>query len=396
MLQTEVQAGRVAGPFQAPPFNNLRISPLGLVPPKQPNKFRLIHHLSCPSGSSINDGIPAELATVQYANIDDAVKIIRDLGLGCFLANTHIKSAFRIITVAPHDHCLLGFRERCFSDLQAFLDLCAELGVPIAQEKTMGSNTSMVFACIELDTVQGECRLPQHCHSWIDTFLVKKKGSDYLFKFTRQTGNAVIADKGFDIQDQLAPRGNILNIPPFIIIGTGQPSEPAHDFQTSQSYGEFTDYDDNQSDYPSARHFAPINTDDEFESVSQVHSPRRPVWHDDDDNFQPMSDAYGSRQYNVSPQRRRLKDGDYITDTDDTVNGPRQYAPLDGANTAWAPRTYRSDTEDNGRLVKSDQLLHEKGRSWQTPISDDEESIDWDRNRVGNSTRFQKYGGNKW
>ncbi|XP_006823663.1 uncharacterized protein LOC102802806, partial [Saccoglossus kowalevskii] len=235
MLQTEVQAGRVAGPFQTPPFNNLRISPLGLVPKKQPNKFRLIYHLSCPSGSSINNGISAELATVQYANIDDAVKIIKDLGPGCFLAKSDIKSAFRIIPVAPHDHCLLGFRwddhfffdrclpmgcstschiferfssalewillkvvgveatihilddflflartrERCFSELQAFLDLCADLGVPIAQEKTMGPNTSMVFAGIKLDTVQGECRLPQDkllcCRSLIDTFLVRKK-----------------------------------------------------------------------------------------------------------------------------------------------------------------------------------------------------------------------------
>ncbi|XP_077864608.1 uncharacterized protein LOC144350126 [Saccoglossus kowalevskii] len=124
MLQTEVQTGKVAGLFQAPPFNNLRIFPLGLMPKKQPNKFCLIHHLYCPSDSSINDGIPVELATVQYANIDDAVKIIRDLGLGCFLAKTNIKSAFRIIPVAPHDHCLLGFRW----DDHFFFDRCLPMG----------------------------------------------------------------------------------------------------------------------------------------------------------------------------------------------------------------------------------------------------------------------------
>ncbi|XP_006825070.1 uncharacterized protein LOC102807130 [Saccoglossus kowalevskii] len=43
----------------------------------------------------------------------------------------------------------------------------------------MGTNTSMVFAGIELDTVQGECRLPQdkllRCRSLIDTFLVRRK-----------------------------------------------------------------------------------------------------------------------------------------------------------------------------------------------------------------------------
>ncbi|XP_053164753.1 uncharacterized protein LOC128350441 isoform X1 [Hemicordylus capensis] len=42
----EAAAGRVAGPFNLPPFDNLRVSPLGVVPKKAPGEYRRIHHLS--------------------------------------------------------------------------------------------------------------------------------------------------------------------------------------------------------------------------------------------------------------------------------------------------------------------------------------------------------------
>ena len=56
----ELALGRVAGPFPSPPFANVVISPIGLVPKRAPGKFRMIHHLSYPHGSSVNDGIPLD------------------------------------------------------------------------------------------------------------------------------------------------------------------------------------------------------------------------------------------------------------------------------------------------------------------------------------------------
>ena len=96
-LSKELTAGRI----DVPPFDPFRLSPLGIIPK------RLIHHLSYPEGSSVNDGIRKELATVRYATIYDAICLIRSLGKGCFLAKTHIKSAFRIIFVSPNDFPLL-------------------------------------------------------------------------------------------------------------------------------------------------------------------------------------------------------------------------------------------------------------------------------------------------
>jgi hypothetical protein len=44
-LTKEVAFGRVGGPFPTPPFPNLQVSPIGLVPKKHSNKFRTIFHL---------------------------------------------------------------------------------------------------------------------------------------------------------------------------------------------------------------------------------------------------------------------------------------------------------------------------------------------------------------
>jgi len=197
-LQKEILAGRIVGPLDKPPFKSFRISPLGIVPKRAPGEFHLIHHLSYPSGFSVNDGIPKELASVHYATIDDAVKLIMSLGKGSFLAKTDIKSAFRIIPLTPCDFDLLGIewqgkyyfdrclrmgcssscndflfiapsKIKCQNDLDNFLAICDHIGVPIAEEKTMGPGTTLQFAGITLDTVKMQARLPEdkleRCHA---------------------------------------------------------------------------------------------------------------------------------------------------------------------------------------------------------------------------------------
>ena len=111
-LANEVSLGRMAGPFDTPPFQNFQISPIGLVPKKNSDKFRTIFHLSYPkSGStSINSGISKEDFSLQYVTIDDAIEGIKRFGPGSFLAKTDIESAFRLIPVHPDDYELLGMK----------------------------------------------------------------------------------------------------------------------------------------------------------------------------------------------------------------------------------------------------------------------------------------------
>ena len=114
-LAKERNAGCISSPSRQVPLPEFASSPLGLVPKKAPGEFRLMHHLSHPRGSSINDGIPTDCSTVQYASVDDAVKIIVELGTHCFLAKTDVKSAFRILPLNPSEYTTYsGFLGKVF------------------------------------------------------------------------------------------------------------------------------------------------------------------------------------------------------------------------------------------------------------------------------------------
>lgn len=233
-LKKELEAGRIAGPFVEPPFPNMHISPLGVVPKKIEGQFRLIHHLSYPNGSSVNDGIPEEYSSVQYHNIQDAISFIKHLP-NAFLAKTDIESAFRIIPIHPSQRHLLGFKwknqfyydkclpmglaescrifeafstaiewaayrhckasaivhvlddflfiesslSQCAQSLQNFTKLCSEIGVPLAPDKTFGPDQVMPFLGITLDTILQEARLPldklDECRNLCRAFQNKKK-----------------------------------------------------------------------------------------------------------------------------------------------------------------------------------------------------------------------------
>ena len=123
-IEKELLAGRLSGPFEMPPLSPFRVSPLGVIPKKTPGEFRLIHHLSYPRGSSVNDGISPEFSSVRYATITDAIRHIRAAGTGCFLSKTDIKNALRIIPVHPSDYNLLGMQRRG----QYYFDKCMPMG----------------------------------------------------------------------------------------------------------------------------------------------------------------------------------------------------------------------------------------------------------------------------
>ena len=62
-----------------------------------------------------------------------------------------------------NDFFLTGSPESdiCQSNLSKAEMLCAELGVPLAEEKTAGPSTVITFLGIELDSIKFEARLPQ-------------------------------------------------------------------------------------------------------------------------------------------------------------------------------------------------------------------------------------------
>ena len=216
LVLEDVQRGRIAGPFDDRPIPYLRLNPIGLVP-KSDGNFRLIHHLSHPAGESVNDFIDPSLCSVSYSSFDNAIEMISHLGPAAWLGKMDIKSAFRLLKVRPLDFQLLGFRlldkfyvdkvlslgssiscrlfenfstflewlvkkesgkesvdhylddflfagafqsSDCAFLMQTFSQLCDDLGVPLASNKTVGPTHVLVYLGLEIDTLEMCVRIP--------------------------------------------------------------------------------------------------------------------------------------------------------------------------------------------------------------------------------------------
>ena len=209
-IREETVVGRVLGPLPPHLANLTQTSPIGLIPkPHQPGKWRLIVDLSSPAGHSVNDAIPVDNCHTQYASVLDAAKLIRRLGAGTLLAKVDLQHAYRIVPVHPDDHHLLGLRwggyvyidtalpfglrsapksfsaladalawilhaegvihqlhylddflvlgppddPECGQALSRTLQVCQDLGVPIAAHKTEGPSKQLTFLGIQVDSI---------------------------------------------------------------------------------------------------------------------------------------------------------------------------------------------------------------------------------------------------
>ena len=216
-VDSEIRLGRIAGPFNSPPFNDFKCSPLALREKSTPGKFRLLHNLSYPyNQDSVNLNIPNDKAKVSYSSIEDAISFIVD-SPGCFLAKSDIAEAYRLLPLHPScynltgfslegkfffDKCLpMGARSACqiferFSNaliyilnhhfsitkvvkvlddflfigdnelecshaLNTFIALCDVLGIPLAEGKTVPPTQCLSFLGILLDSKNMLASIPQ-------------------------------------------------------------------------------------------------------------------------------------------------------------------------------------------------------------------------------------------
>jgi hypothetical protein len=125
----EINLGRISGSFPEPPFPTLRVSPIFVIPKKSSTEFRLIHNLSFPQNNSVNDFIDREHCSVKYSSIDDAVKMIHDLGRNALrLSQVRYKSAFRLLRLPPSEFDLTGIK---FNN-KYYFDKCLPMGASIS------------------------------------------------------------------------------------------------------------------------------------------------------------------------------------------------------------------------------------------------------------------------
>ncbi len=229
----EINSHRMIGPHDVSPFVDHCISPVGVRSKKEPNQYRVIHDLSSPrDGISINSQIPDHLATVSYADVPAAIRLIQSVGQGAVMSKTDIEHAYKLLPVHPEDIPALGIlwdnqlyfdctlpmgsrsgcalfekfataleyiawdngcgplchilddfffvsrsAEEADKKLQKFLNICKYLGIPIATAKTQ-SGTCITFMGIELDTMGMQARLPvdklDKCKSLLEKYQLRR------------------------------------------------------------------------------------------------------------------------------------------------------------------------------------------------------------------------------
>ena len=227
-VMKEVKLKRYAGPYRdRPPFEYYIQSPIGLVPKDNGKDTQLIFHLSYPRsganlGSSVNSNTPKHLATVSYKDFDDAIRRCLEEGKNCKLSQSDVKSAFRVVGIAPKywkflvmkacnpldgkiyyfvDKCLLfgasiscaifqkisdaighlvqhktGKEEvnylddflflallkwLCDQQTRTFMDICHEVGIPINLDKTFWATLMLTFLGLLIDTLHQMVFLPK-------------------------------------------------------------------------------------------------------------------------------------------------------------------------------------------------------------------------------------------
>ncbi len=96
-LEKECWLGRVVGPLPKGSID-AHVSRFGVIPKSsQPGKWHLIIDLS-----------RADLCSLVYCSIDNAVDVILDLGQGRLLAKMDLENAYRNVPVHLTDQSLLG------------------------------------------------------------------------------------------------------------------------------------------------------------------------------------------------------------------------------------------------------------------------------------------------
>lgn len=169
-FQGELDSGRIIGPFKDPPFTDLMVSPIYVIPKPNTTKWRMIFNLSSPKGASVNDNIPDVKRCVAYTDVRSVVSHIVSLHNTneVFMAKLDISDAYRLVPIAKSDWKYLGIH--------------LDSGYYIDRRLPMGAGSScQIFQRIS-DMLQWLFVKIQNCHcrvfNYLDDFLIVAVGQE--------------------------------------------------------------------------------------------------------------------------------------------------------------------------------------------------------------------------
>ena len=241
-MAKEIKHHAILGPFPAAPIIGLHCSPMLTRPKPGADSRRVIVDLSWPKMGSINHNVASDIYMgipfkLKFPTIDDIVNRIISFKGKCLLYKVDIRRAFRILKLDPQDIALTGLQwqgkfyvdtsvpfgyrhgsvccqrvtdavryimhtkgvQHLFnyiddfigvddptvaqSHFQMLLQVMAELGIPISEEKLFSPSTEVPCLGILINTAKGSLRIPddklaevnQKCTKWASKHTATKK-----------------------------------------------------------------------------------------------------------------------------------------------------------------------------------------------------------------------------
>ena len=219
-INKELELGAMLGPFPDPPFKEwTQTSPLMTIPKKDSHRRRVIIDLSFPLGRSVNSGVGKNVFqgreyTYSLPTVTDLANIVLANGPGSYLWKADLERAYRQLRSDPLDYPLMCIKHKdnyfvdicpsfgcrgsgaaqqrvssavCYlmdcqghmvlayvddfcgahksfhhamTSFMAFEQLCQDLGLKIAPEKSTFPATSMEWLGFNIDTVKMEITIP--------------------------------------------------------------------------------------------------------------------------------------------------------------------------------------------------------------------------------------------
>lgn len=179
-ITKECALGAMIGPFSEPPFQPwCQISPLLTRPKKESNKRRVIIDLSFPEGEGVNAGIikntyEGEVLTYTLPTVLNMCQGIAKAGRGALLWKCDLERAYRQLRIDPLAYPLLGIRH----DGQYYIDICPSFGCRVSggsQQRVSGAVAHIMHkkgynTLVYVDDFAGVHRSPEHAINGYNEF----------------------------------------------------------------------------------------------------------------------------------------------------------------------------------------------------------------------------------
>ena len=154
--------------------------------------------ISCSHFQRVNANTPEEICKVVYPKFDDAIRMCLSEGAGCWNRSHGIAHTVKFRSGKPNINYLDDFffaamiKLLCNRQIDTFMQICREIGMPVNLDKTFWSTTCITFLGLLINTITQTVSVPvdkiERAMTLIDKALNNRNGKVTLHQLQQLCG----------------------------------------------------------------------------------------------------------------------------------------------------------------------------------------------------------------